>query len=170
MGGPGISREGKGFWLLKVAPISAWRILLGKLTLAYLPFPTVGVLFIVFLSLLQHSTPAEFARALALVLLGGLGTAGITIGLGAAFPKLNWDNPRQQNSFQAGCLAPILYSLYIGIAIGAVLGLPLLGGLAPSLTLALTALGWAIFLALTAGVAWGSLAFGAARLERIEVA
>ena len=47
-----------------------------------------------FLSVLQHSTPGEFVRALALVLLGGLGATSITLGLGAAFPKLNWENPR----------------------------------------------------------------------------
>jgi len=170
MGGPGISREGRGFWLLKVAPISAWRILLGKLALAYLPYPTIGVLFMLFLSILQHSTPVEFARSLAQVLLGGLGATSITLGIGAAFPKLNWENPRQQSSIQAGCLAPVLYVAYLALALGAMLGLPLLAFLAPGFATALALLGWAIFLALTAGVVWGALTFGAARLERLEVA
>jgi ABC-2 type transport system permease protein len=170
MGGPGISREGRSFWLLKVAPISAWRLLLGKLVLAYLPYPTIGALFVLFLSILQHSAPAEFARSLALVLLGGLGATSITLGLGAAFPKLNWENPRQQNSFQAGCLAPVLYIAYMALALGAVLGLPMLALLVPGLAIPLGLLGWAIFLGLTAGVAWGALTFGAARLERLEVA
>jgi len=170
MGGPGISREGHGFWLLKVAPISAWRILLGKLALAYLPYPTIGVLFMLFLSILQHSTPVEFARSLAQVLLGGLGATSITLGIGAAFPKLNWENPRQQSSIQAGCLAPVLYVAYLALALGAMLGLPLLAFLAPGFATALALLGWAIFLALTAGVVWGALTFGAARLERLEVA
>jgi ABC-2 type transport system permease protein len=170
LAGPGISREGRGFWLLKVAPIIARQILLGKLALAFLPFPTIGALFVLFLSILQHSTPAEFGRSLALVLLGGLGATSITLGIGAAFPKLNWENPRQQNSIQAGCLAPVLYLLYIAIAIGAVLGLPLLSSLAPGYATALELLGWAIFLGLTAGVVWSALALGAARLERLEVA
>jgi len=170
LAGPGVSREGRGFWLLKVAPISARRILLGKLALSYLPFPTIGTLFVLFLSILQQSTPAEFVRSLALVLLGGLGATSITLGIGAAFPRLNWENPRQQNSIQAGCLAPVLYILYVGIAIGAVLGLPLLSSLAPSFATGLALLGWAIFLALTAGVVWGALTFGAARLERLEIA
>ncbi|HEU5099743.1 MAG TPA: hypothetical protein VFU22_12020 [Roseiflexaceae bacterium] len=170
LAGPGISREGRGFWLLKVAPIDARNILLGKLALAYLPFPTVGALFVVFLSILQHSTPADLARSLALVLLGGLGATSITLGLGAAFPKLNWQNPRQQNTIQAGCLAPLLYVLYVAIAIGSVLGLPQLALLAPGFATGLTLLGWTIFLTLTAGVVWGALAFGAARLERLEIA
>jgi ABC-2 type transport system permease protein len=170
MGGAGISREGRGFWLLKAAPISAKRILLGKLVLAYLPYPTIGMLFVLFLSILQHSTPADIARSLALVLLGGLGATSITVAMGAAFPKLSWENPRQQNSIQAGCLSPLLYMSYLGLALGALLGLPLLAFLAPSFTIALTLLGWAIFLAVTAGVVWGALTFGAARLERLEIA
>jgi ABC-2 type transport system permease protein len=170
MGGPGISREGRGFWLLKVAPISAWRLLLGKLALAYLPYPTIGTLFVLFLSILQHSTPIDVARSLALVLLGGLGATSITLGMGAAFPRLNWDNPRQQNSIQAGCLAPLLYLAYLALALSAVLGLPLLAFFAPGFATALALLGWAIFLVLTAGVVWAALTFGAARLERLEVA
>ena len=170
LGGPSISREGKGFWLLRVAPISAKRLLLGKLALAYLPFPIVGALFIIFLSLLRHATPIDFVRSLALVLLIGLGSSSISLGMGAAFPKLNWENPRQQTTFRAGCLAPILYVLYIGVALVAALGPPLLATFAPNWSLALTAVGWLILVALTAAVVWGALSFGAARLEQIEVA
>src|SRR6266508_2385979 len=169
-GSVGNSREGRGFWLFKVAPISARRLLLGKLALAYLPFPLVGTLFVIFLSLLQHSAPIDFLRSLVLVLVAGLGVSSISMGLGAAFPKFNWESPRQQNSFQAGCLSPILYMAYLGVAIGVVLGVPELGRLIPDFRLALTAGSWIFFFALTALVVWGALAFGAARLERIEIA
>jgi len=170
IGGAGISREGRGFWLFKVAPISARRLLIGKLALAYLPFPIIGTLFVIFLSLLQQSAPSDFLRSLVLVLVAGLGVSSISMGLGAAFPKFNWENPRQQNSFQAGCLSPILYMAYLGVAIAVVLGVPELGRLVPDLRLALTAGSWIFFFALTALVVWGALAFGAARLERIEIA
>jgi ABC-2 type transport system permease protein len=171
LGGPSISREGRGLWLLRVAPISAWRLLIGKLALAYLPFPVVGTLFVTFLSVLRGSTPGGFLRALALVLLVGLGTSSISLGLGAAFPRLDWENPRQQTTFRAGCLTPILYILYVGIAFAAAFGPPALAAVfAPRLALALAALGWVALLAATAGVVWGALAFGAARLEQIELA
>ena len=52
----------------------------------------------------------------------------------------------------------------------AVLGLPLLAFFAPGFATALTLLGWIIFLALTAGVIWRALTFGAARLEQLELA
>jgi ABC-2 type transport system permease protein len=169
MGGPSISREGKGFWLLKAAPIRTRDLLLGKLVLAYLPFLTVGTLFVIVLSILQRSTPADFVRSLALVLLGGLGSTSINVGLGAAFPKFNWENPRQQTSVQAGCLAPILYPIYLALALGAVVGLPLLGSMLPDYATALSVGGWVIFLSLTALVVWGSIAFGSARLDKVEL-
>jgi ABC-2 type transport system permease protein len=170
LGGPSISREGKGFWLLRVAPISAWRLLIGKLALAYLPFPTVGTAFVIFLSILRHSAPSDFLRSLALVLLVGLGTSSISLGLGAAFPRLNWENPKQQTTYRAGCLTPILYLLYIAIVVAAAFGLPALAtSLAPAWSLAFAAAGWVTLAGLTAVVVWGSLSFGAARLERIEI-
>jgi hypothetical protein len=156
--------------LFKVAPISPLRLLIGKLTLAYLPFPLVGTLFMIFLSVLQHSTTGDFLRSLVLVLVAGLGVSSITLGLGAAFPKFNWENPRQQNSFQAGCLSPLLYWAYLALAIGVVLGVPELGRLIPDFRLALAVGSWVFFFALTALVVWGALAFGAARLERLEIA
>jgi ABC-2 type transport system permease protein len=170
LGGAGISREGRGFWLYKVAPISARKLLIGKLALAYMPFPTIGALFVILLSVLQGSTPADFVRSLALVLIGGLGTTSITLGLGAAFPKFNWENPRQQNSVQAGCLAPAAYLLYLALALAAVLGLPIVGGLVPEYAVALAVVGWVIFIGLTTLAVWASLALGYAPQERIEIA
>ncbi|HNP88435.1 MAG TPA: hypothetical protein PKK78_20030 [Kouleothrix sp.] len=169
MGGAGVSREGRGYWLLKTAPISSLRVLLGKLTLAYLPYPTVGVLFTLALAILQRSGLADSLRALLLVLVAGLGVTSITVGMGAAFPKFNWDNPRQQNSFRAGCLAPIVYLIYLALAMMFVIVLPGLAQFAPDLAVLLAIAGWVLFLLLTGAVVWGALSIGAAQLEQIEV-
>ncbi|MBC8162767.1 MAG: hypothetical protein H7Z42_16270 [Roseiflexaceae bacterium] len=168
LGASNISREGKGFWQLKIAPVSGWRIILGKFALAYAPYPIVGTLFIVLIAVLQRSSLTDMFAALAIVLLTGLGTCAITLGMGAAFPKFDWVNPNQQTSVQAGCLAPVIYMVYLVLAVGAVIGLPLVGAFVP-FGAALTVLGWAIMLALTAGVTWGFLALGARRIELIEV-
>ncbi len=170
IGGPSISREGRGFWLLKTAPISARQILVGKLALAYLPYPLVGTLLVTLLVVLQRGGLLGFAVALGLVLVAGLGTSAIALGMGAAFPRFDWENPQQQNTLQAGCLAPVLYMSYVAFAAGLALGLPALGAaLAPEWTGWLTALGWALLAVLTAGVVWAALAMGAARLEQVEV-
>lgn len=174
--GPGISREGRAFWLLKLAPISPLRILLGKLALAYLPFPTIGTLFLVLLAVLRQASPADFLVGWALLLLIGLGSTCISLGLGATFPKLDWENPQQQTTLQAGCLSFIIYTLYIILVIAAALGLPALGsilianlGAAPDLRITLTVLGWGLALALTTLAVWGGLRAGSRGIERIEV-
>jgi ABC-2 type transport system permease protein len=170
LGGPSVSREGRGFWLLKAAPVSARQILLGKLVIAYLPYPTIGALFVAALAALQGSQVLELLSALGLVLLAGLGTSAITLGLGAAFPRFDWENPQQQHTMQAGCLSPLLYLTYIALAAALTLGMPALAtALAPQAAGLLTALGWALLVALTALTVWGALSLGAARLERVEV-
>ncbi|MEN9939023.1 MAG: hypothetical protein RLZZ387_5602 [Chloroflexota bacterium] len=170
LGGPSVSREGRGFWQLRVAPVSAREVLMGKLVIAYLPYPTVGTLFVLLLAAVQRSGPAATLAALGLVLLAGAGVSAIALGMGAAFPRFDWENPQQQYTIQAGCLAPVLYFVYIGLAAGLALGLPAIASLlSPAWAGWLTAVGWALLVALTAAVVWGSLWLGAARLERVEV-
>ena len=169
LGGPNISREGKGYWQLKLAPVSAWKLLIGKFALAYVPYPIVGTLLIGLITLLQHNTPLNALVAWLLVQISGLGVCAIALGMGAAFPKFNWEKPSDQNSIQSGCLAPIFYMLYLALTIGAVVGLPIVGTLLPGWGAAFTTLGWLIALVLTTAVVWGFMAFGARRLDRLEV-
>lgn len=169
LGGPNISREGKGFWQLKIAPVSSWRLLLGKFALAYAPYPIAGTAFIVLISVLQRSRPLDALAAWAIVMITGLGVCAITLGMGAAFPKFDWVNPNQQSSLRAGCLAPIFYMVYLVIAVGAMVGTPLLGTFFPAFTLLFGVVGWLVAIALTVGVVWGFFSFGASRLDQIEV-
>ncbi len=170
LGGVSIGREGKGYWQLKVAPISAQTLMRGKFTLAYLPFAIVGTMLLIALGWLEQTQPLDLLRAWLLIQLCGLGVSAIALGMSAAFPKFNWDNPNRQNSVAAGCLSPIFYLVYLGLAVSAAAGLPLLGTILPGWELPLTAAGWLLAILLTAGVVWGFLTFGARRLERIEVA
>jgi hypothetical protein len=128
------------------------------------------VLFVLFLTALRGGTPGGVLRALALVLLVGLGTSSISLGLGAAFPKLDWENPKQQTTLRAGCLTPILYIAYVGVAVAAVFGPPALAALlGPGWVVWFAVAGWLIVIALTGAVVWGALTFGAVQLDRIEV-
>jgi hypothetical protein len=171
LGGPSVSREGRGFWLLKTAPVAARDILLGKLAIAYLPYPTIGVLFVLMLAVLQRSSFSGVIAALALVLLVGLGASAIALGVGAAFPRFDWENPQQQHTIQAGCLAPVLYMTYIALAAALAIGMPALAQFfLADYALLITATAWALVLALTAFVVWAAIGFGAIRLENRELA
>lgn len=167
--GSGINRDGKGFWIMRVAPVSARQILLGKFALAYTPFPIVGTLMVTLFGVLQGNDSLAIVRSLALILIVGLGTSGIGLGFGAAFPRLEWVNPQQQVSFRAGCLAPLCSLLYVLLAVGFALGLPALGVLQPRLAPLFLVAGWLMLVACTVGTAWVAISWGASRLERIEL-
>jgi len=171
--GPGISRESRTLWLLKLAPVSPLRVLLGKLALAYLPYPLVGTPLLLLLTLLGHNTVTlfGFVSGWLLLLLLGLGNSCLTLGLGATFPRLDWENPQQQTTLLAGCLGLALAPLYLGLVAMAVFGLPSLSLLpiASGLALPLSALGWIIAVSLTTLVIWASLSIGVRGLARIEL-
>lgn len=172
LAGTGVSREGKAFWALKLAPISPWRLLLGKFALAYLPYPTAGALFVVVLGLLGGAGPLDLLGQIALLLLAGAGCAAFGLGLGAAFPRLDWENPQQQTTFRAGCLSMLFYPLYLGLLLLLVAGAAALGpglGLNPAGGLGIQLIGWVLGAALTAAVCALSVFIGSWGIERIEV-
>lgn len=171
--GPSIGREGKAYWQLKLAPVSPLNLLLGKFALAYLPYPTIGTLLVLLLALLSGGGPAAIVEQWLLLLLVGLGSTAISLGLGASFPRLSWENPQQQVGWQAGCLSAILFPLYVLLTLGLVVGAGLLGGFADSLfpgaSVVLSLAGWLLAVAFTALACWLALLAGSRGVEKIEV-
>jgi ABC-2 type transport system permease protein len=167
----GISREGRAFWVLKLAPISPWRLFLGKLTLAYLPYPTVGSLFILALALISRTAPLVILQQWGILLLTGLGCAAFGMSMGAIFPRLNWENPQQQTTWRAGCLGAFFYPLYLLVVVGVIVGAAAIGSLiggGPA-GAGTVLIGWVTAGLITAGVVWASVALGIRGIERIEV-
>ena len=166
LGLTGLSREAQGYWLLHLAPISAWTVLWAKWFVAWLPFPVIGTIFVALIGVLQRPGASQLAQDWLLVQLTGLGVAGITAGLGATFPRFDWQQPRRMTSTVAGCLAPVLYFVYTGLMLLLTAGMqfiPLDWGSW------VYALGWGIAVLLTA-LAFGlPLLLGAARLRDLQL-
>jgi hypothetical protein len=161
-----LSRESRGYWLLQLAPISPWSILWGKLALTFLPFPVIGTTFSFLAWLLRRPPAGSLLQAWTIVLLTGIGVSAITTGLGAAFPRFNWNQAQRMTTIQAGCLAPIAYYTYTALMLFVMLGslrLAERGG-----TLVLIA-GWGAAVLLTVVTSAVSLVFASARLRRLEV-
>jgi ABC-2 type transport system permease protein len=166
IGMSGLSREGNAIWLLKLAPVDAWTILWAKWTLAWLPFPLIGTAFVGLLGVLKHQSGAQLAQDWLLVLLTGVGVAGITTGFGAAFPKFDWQQPRKMTSTRAGCLATPLYFVYAGVMLvlttGAGFAAEAWGGWA-------YIVGWGLAVVITGFAVWLPLLFGVTRLRNSEL-
>lgn len=166
IGLPSVSREGRGYWLLQLAPIGPWPVLWAKWTLAFLPFPIVGTFFTILAGVLRHVQAGDLAYAWAALMLIGTGTSGIIVGMGAAYPRLDWTQAQRMSSVRAGCLAPIIYYSYGGLVLGLVLA-PRSFGRAWGAGLIASAWGMALLLSVLALVL--PLAFAAARLRRLEL-
>lgn len=171
LAGGGISREGRAYWLLQAAPISPRQIFLGKLMLAYLPYPVAGTPLLLLLALIGGTAPGLFVIQWLLLLIAGLGCAAIAMSLGAVFPRLNWENPGQQTTWQAGCLSGLIYPLYLFAVVGAVFG----GGIAGEMLgggvtgFGVQLAGWVLAVLITVGAVWASAGAGIAGLRRIEL-
>lgn len=162
----GVSREGRGFWLLKLAPISPWPILWAKWALAFLPFPIVASLFVVLVGLLRDPPALELLRSWVIVTLTGVGVSGIATGMGAAYPRLDWLNAQRMNSFRGGCLASIGYYTYAALVWAATIGAePLVSRWGTPVVVG----GWLIAVILTGLALWLPLALAARNLRRLDL-
>ncbi|MBA3469842.1 MAG: hypothetical protein H0T53_09370 [Herpetosiphonaceae bacterium] len=123
----GISREGRAYWLLQVAPIHARAIVWGKAALAWLPFPIVGLLMMSLTVVLGGLNPLLGLLGWLAVAVVGAGMTTIQTSFGAAFPVLDWEQPEKMISFRAGCLGSLLGWSYafISAALIALASLPL---------------------------------------------
>jgi ABC-2 type transport system permease protein len=140
----GFSQEGKNYWILKSAPISSRRLIAAKFLVAYLPALVIGWVFMLVVSLLQHTPLGVLIFGLIVVAVSITGVAGINLSFGIAGVNLTWEDPRRMNSGFSGCLSIIASlgylvvdaTLFIGPSILlAVFGGPALAGEAIGLVL-----------------------------------
>ncbi len=123
----GLSRERRGIWMLKLAPVSPWAVMSGKFIVAYTPMAVFSICLSLIYGLIAKFDPFTILASMVVGLLLGLGVTGICVGLGGALPRLDWDNPQRQNSTAAGCLFIPLFILYALLAAGSLAGGVLLG-------------------------------------------
>lgn len=162
----GLSREGRGYWLIQLAPIRPWSILRGKLALTFLPFPVVGTTFVLLAWLLRRPPLSPLLEAWVIVMLTGVGVSAITTGLGAAFPRFDWNQAHRMTTFRASCLAPIAYYAYTGLMLMLTIGAARLAERGGGLVLVA---GWAAALLLTAVACILPLTLASIRLRQLEM-
>lgn len=166
-----ISREGKAFWMLRIAPISMQDVLWGKFLSVFLPFAALGIVLSLVLNILSRSGPTLMLLSTLYVVLGAAGITGIYLSIGAAYPRLDWDNPNRQTTFRAGCISPLAYlafvvllSVFFVIPSGLELFLPVTEYIGIIWLVCLL-----IATAITVAVIWLPLTYAAHRLAQLEI-
>jgi ABC-2 type transport system permease protein len=122
----GFSIEGKQYWMLKVAPVSANKLLAAKYLVAYLPTVVLGFVFLVVISILQKTSlgTALFSLLVLVLTLAGLAALSLTFGvLGANF---DWTDPRRISQGSAGCFGALASMVFLIFSLGFFFGPALL--------------------------------------------
>lgn len=113
---PLVSLEGEAVWLLRTAPVRAWRIVFAKFLGALPPMLALGVGLGAAVAGRLELSPA---LAVAAPLAGGLAafaTAGLGVGLGAAFPRFDSVNPHEVAVSSGGLLYMALSLAYAALS------------------------------------------------------
>jgi ABC-2 type transport system permease protein len=112
LAGIGFSQEGKNYWLLKTAPVSAGKLLAGKFLVAFLPSLALGWLFLIGISLFQGLGASSLAFTLPLVAFSIAGNTGVGLAFGVTGANMNWDDPRQMMRSSSGCAGMLAGMIY----------------------------------------------------------
>lgn len=141
----GISVEGRHWWLLRSAPLSAFNLVLAKFLVAFLPY---GVLSGALIALFEGARIVRTAVDAQMGLVGGFalvqwpvigyawfaslvvgaGVVAVSLAVGAARPNLKWDSPHEMMTPDVGCLSIVLYGAYAAVTLFALLLPAAIGG------------------------------------------
>jgi ABC-2 type transport system permease protein len=99
------SREGKNYWMLKIAPIHPAHLLAGKFLVAYVPTLLFSMLYLVVAFLIRGAPLGALPYTVFVTAMTLAGGVGISLAFGVAGANLTWDSPqRQRLTGSAGCL------------------------------------------------------------------
>jgi ABC-2 type transport system permease protein len=114
---PGVSVEGKSFWILKASPLELRTLLWSKFWVNFFFLLVPAEVLIVTTNLLMHASP--IMQWLSVITMAGM-TVGITslgIGCGARFPRFNAENVAQVATGFGGMFYMILAMVFIALVV-----------------------------------------------------
>lgn len=110
---PAVSIEGEAFWLVRSSPISLKNFLWIKFFIYVVPLLVLTEFLIVATNLMLSVTPFMMALSAATILLVVPAVVALGIGLGAAFPDFNSENPAQSVTSFGGLVFMMISAGYI---------------------------------------------------------
>jgi ABC-2 type transport system permease protein len=114
---PAVSAEGSAFWIVRAAPIPIRTFLRVKFFVYFIPLLVLTEILIVATNILLQVTDFMMALSAATVLLIVPGVVAMGVGLGAAYPDFQSENPAQAVTSFGGLLFMILCAGFIAAVI-----------------------------------------------------
>jgi len=114
---PQLSLEGNKAWLLKLAPVSFKKILLGKFWVSFLVAIIITESLIFLSNYMLEVEKIIFILSSGIIFMICFALVGLSCGLGAIFPNFKQDNPAVIVSGLGGTLNFIFSLIYLGLVI-----------------------------------------------------
>jgi len=114
---PGVSLEGRTWWLLRASPLSVRELLWSKFWVGTLPLLVLALAIVGVTNSLLHVSPFMFAVSVFTITLMTFALAGMAIGFGTVFPRFETENAAQIPTSFGG----LLYMMSAVGIIGAVI-------------------------------------------------
>jgi ABC-2 type transport system permease protein len=114
---PAVSLEKDAFWILKASPVSIRTVLLVKFFIYLPPLLLLSEFLIIATNRLLSVTPFMMALSVSTIFMVVPGIIAMGIGLGAAYPDFQSENPAQSVTSFGGLLFMILSAAFIGAVI-----------------------------------------------------
>jgi hypothetical protein len=118
----GFSQEGRSYWLLKMAPVSAGQLLIAKFLVAFLPAILLSSAFLLALTLVQGAGVTPLFFTLPILALVTAGMTGVNLAFGVAGANMDWEDPRKMQKGTSGCLGSLVTFLYLPFSLGLFFG------------------------------------------------
>ena len=165
----GVSRDGEDFFFMRGLPMD-WRSYLAAKFVAPFALSTVPMLLLIVAALAVLGVPAAPGAYLVAVYLGATIALGLlSLGLGAVFPRLAWDNEAQLVK-GGGATLMVFAGLVVGVVVMALPALALLAGVVWEVLAvpAALAIALSLFVVECAALVWWLLGPCARSLSRRE--
>ena len=114
---PAISSEGKSFWIVRSSPLSVKRFIMVKFIIYVLPMLILGEILIIVTNHLLQVTSFMMILSSITMFFMVFGLISLGIGLGAIYPKFQYENIAQVATGFGGLMYMIFSALFMAVII-----------------------------------------------------
>lgn len=114
---PAVSLEGKAFWLVRSSPLGLKGFLWSKFWISFFPLLLLGEALIVITNIFLGTHPVIRWFGIVTIFLVTLSITGLGIGVGAAYPRFNWENVAKIPTGFGGIVFMVLSMTMVAIVV-----------------------------------------------------